>query len=310
MPKATRNYQQPARRHSLLSSLPAIVAVVLLSTTGITLSNAFAPSTDAGVTNGRGHFYQQRYVNIVPSKKKITTITTPTALCVGKSGNDENADLLEKARILREEATLMEDDLRAATSSATASSSTIVDAPVAIIVNKQLEDSIWTLSYRFSSQPAPKESNNDNNNETPTPMTFYSGKLDILLKADGYSERIIAKENTDANTNKETDIEIVKIWGWDRETSDEDDLDYLLFSMDVQFPESDPDLSNRKERYYFQARVEQDTNDKSIALKEGTITVKKDVTEGTGGMWGLFNVAGILTEFRYCGDFVGKASSQ
>lgn len=304
MPKETR--------HSLMSSLPAIVAVVLLWTSGITLSNAFAPSTDIGVTKGQGRYYQQQCVTSIPSKEKIT-IPTPTALCVGKSGNDENTDLLEKARILREEASLMEDNLRAATSSATASLSAIADAPVAIVINKQLEDSIWTLSYRFSSQPAPKESNKDNNNETPTPMTFYSGKLNILLKADGYSERIIAKENTEANTNtskENTDIEIVKIWGWDRETSNEDDLDYLLFSMDVQFPASDPDLSNKKERYYFQARVEQDTNDKSIALKEGTITVKKDVTEKTGGMWGLFNVAGILTEFRYCGDFVGKASSQ
>jgi hypothetical protein len=304
MPKATRNYYQPARRYLLMSSLPAIVAV-LLSTSGVTIvSNAFAPSTDV-VTNGRSHFCQRRFVDIIPSKE-ITI--TQSALCIGKSGNDENADLLEKARRLREEASLMEDDLRAATSSATTSLSTIADMPV-VIVNKQLEDSVWALSYRFSSQPAPKESNDNNNNETPTPMTFYSGKLNILLKADGYSELIIAQENANANTNKETDIEIVKIWGWDRETSSEDDLDYLLFSMDVKFPKSDPDLSDQKERYYFQARVEQDT-DKSIALKEGTITVKKDVSEKTGGMWGLFNVAGILTEFRYCGDFVGRASSR
>lgn len=304
MPKATRNYYQPARRYLLMSSLPAIVAV-LLSTSGVTIvSNAFAPSTDV-VTNGRSRFCQRRFVDIIPSKE-ITI--TQSALCIGKSGNDENADLLEKARRLREEASLMEDDLRAATSSATTSLSTIADMPV-VIVNKQLEDSVWALSYRFSSQPAPKESNDNNNNETPTPMTFYSGKLNILLKADGYSELIIAQENANANTNKETDIEIVKIWGWDRETSSEDDLDYLLFSMDVKFPKSDPDLSDQKERYYFQARVEQDT-DKSIALKEGTITVKKDVSEKTGGMWGLFNVAGILTEFRYCGDFVGRASSR
>lgn len=85
--------------------------------------------------------------------------------------------------------------------------------------------------------------------------------------------------------------------------------------MDVKFPNSDPDFSDQKERYYFQARIEQEQDSISasasassaaIALKDGTITVKKDITEKTGGMWGLFNVAGILTEFRYCGDFVAK----
>ena len=228
---------------------------------------------------------------------------TKTALYMGKIDNDENADLLEQAQRLREEASRMEDDLRATTPAAIASPNTEALIPT---VNTQLEESIWTLSYRFSSQPSPKESdNNSDNSESPEPKVFYSGKFDLLLKQDGYSEKI--QQITEA---KENDIEIVKIWGWDKETSNEDNLEYLLFSMDIKFPKSDPDLSSQTERYYFQARVEQDiSTDKSIALKEGTITVKKDVTEKTGGMWGLFNVAGILTEFRYCGDFVARATS-
>ena len=218
----------------------------------------------------------------------------PTALCAGKSEDSDNAELLERARRLREEASVLEDNLRA---SSPASASASAEMPVAAIVNIQLEESKWTLTYRFSSQPSPKEPKDDE-----PPKTFYSGKLNLLLKEDGYSEQIIeSKSKTDDI------IEIIKIWGWDRETSNEDNLDYLLFSMDVKFPNTDPDLSNQTERCYFQARIEQ-SSDGSISLKEGTITVKKDVTEKTGGMWGLFNVAGILTEFRYTGDFVAKAS--
>jgi len=288
----TRNSQRRARRCPLLSSLPAIVAI-LLSTGAITILSAFVP-TDVS-TNRQSTFYQPPIdIFIDNSPRKISSEL--------RIGNNDNADLLEKARRLREEASLMEDDLKAATNATPPTFS--ADVPVAI-VNTQLEESIWTLTYRFSSQPPPKDGDNSNNNNEPTRQTiFYSGKTNLLLKEDGYSEQIIAK----GNETKEKDIEIVKIWGWDRETSAEDDLDYLLFSMDVKFPESDPELSNQKERYYFQARIEQETDTTSIALKDGTITVKKDVTEKTGGMWGLFNVAGILTEFRYCGDFAARAS--
>jgi hypothetical protein len=112
------------------------------------------------------------------------------------------------------------------------------------------------------------------------------------------------------------DIKVVKIWGWDQETSNEDNMDYLLFSMDVTFPDTDPDLPSQTQRYYFQARIDRDNNSSSnnninnnIVLRDGTITVKKDVAETTKGRWGLFNVAGILSQFRYCGDFLAKPSS-
>jgi hypothetical protein len=237
--------------------------------------------------------------------------------------DNNNAILLEKARVLREEAASMENDLRSSGSASSSSSDTSIPVPV-VVVNTQLEDSIWTLSYRFSSQPITKDSSNNNNNNQEQQQQeniFYSGKINLRLKEDGYSEQIILNDDN----NNYDGIEIIKIWGWDRETSNEDDLDYLLFSMDVKLPESDPTTTtttksnskkNQIERYYFQARI--DTEQESInnknennilVLKDGTITVKKDVTEKTNGRWGLFNVAGILTEFRYCGDFVAKPSS-
>lgn len=288
--------------------MPVMVAAVAILSTGGRMSKPTAFVIPSDVTNCRWGLNPRRSCALV----EHSTTKAPTSLFVGKSDNDENADLLERARRLREEANLMEDDLRATTGDrASAASLSTENTPKANIVNKQLEESIWTLSYRFSSQPASeaddKSSSTNNYSESPLSSTkFYSGKLKLLLKKDGYSEQIVGKGN---ERNNEKDIEIVKVWGWDRETSNEDNLDYLLFSMDVRFPVSDPDLANQKERYYFQARIEEDTGTtEGISLKEGTITVKKDVTEKTGGMWGLFNVAGILTQFRYCGDFVAKAT--
>jgi hypothetical protein len=105
---------------------------------------------------------------------------------------------------------------------------------------------------------------------------------------------------------------MVKVWGWDEEASPEDDQNYLLFSVDVVVPKTDPTkLANQKERYYFQARIDRSSSsDNSIQLQDGTVTVKKDVAEKTNGGWGFFQVAGILTEFVYVGDFVAKPSIQ
>jgi hypothetical protein len=220
------------------------------------------------------------------------------------SSSNSDEDLLEKARLLREEAKAMEEDLRTSRPmSKTFATSKPTTTPT---IYTKLEDSVWTISYRFSSQPAPENDEKDDNTAKNKFRIFYSGKMDVRLKADGYSERMQqAPSNADPNSN---DIDVVKIWGWDRETSNEDGKDYVLFSMDVQMRGSDPDLPSQKERYYFQARVD-DNGTGGIELKDGTITVKKDVAEQTKGRWGLFNVAGILSQFRYCGDFVAKPSS-
>jgi len=81
--------------------------------------------------------------------------------------------------------------------------------------------------------------------------------------------------------------------------------------MDVQLPASDPAtklLKNGKDRFYFQARIDKSKSG-AITLADGTVTVKKDVSEKTKGMWGLFQVAGILSQFRYVGEFIAKPSS-
>lgn len=65
-------------------------------------------------------------------------------------------------------------------------------------------------------------------------------------------------------------------------------------------------------RCYFQARQERDGTTGSIELKEGTVTVKQDVTEtkdGRPSFWGFFSPKGILARFTYVGDFVARAAA-
>jgi len=291
--------------------------VLVLASSCITISSAFVVPTSS---TGAGASIKIHTADVLVNRRRGNSniisnfhqdgfkvqILRASSNPNGAEDKNADSDLLEKARKLREEASLLEDNLRATKSKVSNTSASQVVADVQqLVVNKQLENSVWTLSYRFSSQPPPKDDGKNNNDDNNKPTTFYSGKINLLLKDDGYSEQIEATTTTRQNNN---DIEITKIWGWDRETSNEDDLDYLLFSMDVEFPESDPDAPNKKDRYYLQARIEDEGG--GIALKDGTITVKKDVTEKTGGMWGLFNVAGILTEFRYCGNFAGRPAAR
>jgi hypothetical protein len=156
---------------------------------------------------------------------------------------------------------------------------------------KSMEDSKWILSYRFSDRPEPKD------DSTSVKRDFYSGKLSLLFRADGYTD-ILSHES--AST---APISVVKAWGWDVEKSSEEDKDYLLFSADVRLPK-DKDLTAR---FYFQARQEVDRNG-FISFREGTVTIKQDLAEAkkTPGLWGMFSPRGILAEFRYVGDFVIK----
>jgi hypothetical protein len=197
---------------------------------------------------------------------------------------------LDRASKLRKEAELLQQQVSEKRLSTAAS------APRAIPDSKitQLDDSVWTLSYRFSSQPK------DEDDDVIIPN--YSGKLTLKLKGDGYSD-LMSHECTG------NQLLISKIWGWDKEDSQKDDDEtYLLFSMDVTLPETDPKLPSIKERYYFQSRIDQNPSTQEIILQEGTITVKKDISARTNGVWGLFSVGGILTEFRYVGDFSARPS--
>lgn len=223
-------------------------------------------------------------------------------LCSSANEND-NEDLLERARALREEAQQIEQQLRKSNKDTKLTSTQESERPSPKKIVTKLEDSVWTLSYRFSSQPKDDDKENDNDLILPN----YSGKITVRLKPDGYSELL---SSSSISFQESSRLQIVKVWGWDEEYSQEDQQQYLLFSVDVRMPPSDPKLPNRTERYYFQARIdkENENNKPAILLRDGTVTVKKDVAEKTKGMWGLFQVAGILTQFRYVGDFVARPS--
>mmetsp|Transcript_2133 Transcript_2133/g.3278 ORF Transcript_2133/g.3278 Transcript_2133/m.3278 type:complete len:120 (+) Transcript_2133:654-1013(+) len=103
------------------------------------------------------------------------------------------------------------------------------------------------------------------------------------------------------------EAEIVKVWGWDEEVSQEDDKRYVLFSMDVN-----TNQPQSPQRVYFQARIDSvNNNDQEIVLKEGTVTIKQDLAETKKMMnFGFFSPKGILAQFRYVGDFVAKPAQQ
>ena len=157
-----------------------------------------------------------------------------------------------------------------------------------------LEDSSWTISYRFASDAI----STDDDKDEDVKVIYYSGKLNIQLTDDGYTNML----EKDDDSSK---IKFIKTWGWDEENSKEDDLDYLLLSADVMLPESDPNHSKTPTRYYFQTQVNRDSRSGEISLIDGTVTLKKDV-EPPGGFWGVFNGGGILAQFRYCGEFLMK----
>jgi hypothetical protein len=233
-----------------------------------------------GVLSHRVFAFAPARLHIASSNKRISLRSST----IPEEKDDERQRLLDKAKKLRDEAQILEGEVRNKPTPASSEPQT----PAIPLKVTDLKDSTWKISYRFSSQPK--------DDEEDVVLPNYSGKLTLLLKADGYSEIISTADDR---------LQIVKVWGWDEEYSQEDEQQYVLFSMDVQLPESDPKLPDTKERYYFQARIDRTTGGE-ISLGDGTVTVKKDVSEKTNGMWGLFQVAGILTQFRYVGDFIAK----
>jgi hypothetical protein len=269
-----------------------------------------------------------------PFLARTTTTTTTTAtsgLQSSSSNNNSNEDndqnsLLNRAVQLRQEAALMEQKLRNSKTPATAAS-----PPPAVPKYTTFKDSKWTIKYRFSSQPIvnPNEAEKDDETREQGAVTnvFYSGRFVIHLQSDGYSNLVgepvflsgtsssISNNNKTNNKNNNRQIAITKIWGWDQETSNEDQKDYVLWSVDVTLPATDPSLPQQSQRFYFQARVVtaaaaatggSSSSSGELSLQEGTVTVKQGVSQRTRGVWGLFNVAGILTEFKYVGDFVAQ----
>jgi len=206
----------------------------------------------------------------------------------GRAESDELRDLRERASKLRQEAMEMESELRSNRPERDQSLGKQEQAPAPT----NLKDSAWTFSYRFSDKPEPsdKESSADTDQRV-----FYSGRIKLKFRGDGYTDLV----SHDPSGDEKRTVDIVKAWGWDLETSNEDEKDYLLFSLDVKVPGVDG-----PQRFYFQARQEKEPSG-SIALKDGTVTIKQDITESSAspGFWGLFSPKGILAQFRYVGNF-------
>ena len=133
----------------------------------------------------------------------------------------------------------------------------------------------------------------------------------MQFRSDGYTD-ILNNNNSNNSNNNDGVVDFQKVWGWDVETSNEDSLDYLLFSADIALPPSKgSNVMNMPERFYFQARVERTStrsSNNTIVLQDGSVTVKRNIESGTGGWWGLFRGAdGILAQFREVGQFRCKA---
>jgi hypothetical protein len=203
----------------------------------------------------------------------------------------KRGELLDKASRLRQEATDLETKLRTEQEGKPQRNTPQGNKPDTPVC-KRIEDSVWTFTYRFSNEP---ESNKEDEAEAK-PRDFYRGKLTVKFRADGFTD-IVAQEP--GETSKA--LSIVKTWGWDTEASSEDKKEYLLFSADIKLPK------DGQERFYLQARQEREGD--AIVLKEGTVTVKRDVNDSSSpGFWGVFSGKGILAQFRYVGDFVAKPS--
>jgi hypothetical protein len=203
---------------------------------------------------------------------------------------DDSADkLLESAQRLRDEAQLLESQL--------GERRPIVSQPYQEkpVSYQSLKDSIWTLTYRFSSEPPPKD------DEDPISISSYSGKVIVKFLGDGYSELI--RHEPSGNDM----LSFEKIWGWDEEVSTEDEYNYVLFSASIKLSPSDVSVPNQTLRYYWQARIDKGT-DNALSLADGTVTAKKDL-QPPGGFWGFFRASGILAQFRYVGNFVAKPTS-
>ena len=182
----------------------------------------------------------------------------------------------------------------------------------------QLGDSTWTISYRFASDPvtvddganANANANADANANAETkPMIFYSGKVVVCLKEDGFTT--LVSPSSSSPSPSPSPLSFSKFWGWDEDISTEDENTYLSFSADVILPTSDPNYNGDGGpcRFYFNSQVEKDGTTGEISLHSGTVTVKRDVESpggGGGGFWGIFNAGGILAQFRYCGEFLMK----
>lgn len=214
---------------------------------------------------------------------------------------DEVERLRDSASKLRQEVEALKEELGERKGLKKSDAVSIQQPASQLVLYMTVPDSIWTFTYRFSSEPEPEE---DSDKDETIARTSYSGKLTLKFRADGYTD-ILTQEATGATLSQ---LQIEKAWGWDEEISNEDGLRYILFSTNVKLSEQDASMPGQTQRFYWQARLDTDSSTKSISLVDGTITVKKDV-KPPGGFWGVFDGGGILAQFRYVGNFAAKPAS-
>ena len=244
--------------------------------------------------------------------------------------NINDDDLIEKAKQLRKEAFDLESQLaesrdqRSNIDEGEKSNKRIDGTKSLFLMRKEyktLNDSCWLLTYRFSKNPKDSdlERKEDKTNDrvwtmNENSMKYFTGKLCLRFRVDGYSEMISFPENENDRFGGNKVI-FDKVWGWDEETSNEDNLKYLLFSADIimRDPSGPSELetenspSQSKERFYFQARIDTDRQ-KNLELVDGTVTVKRELNRNNGGrlFWGIFDGSGILAQFYNVGYFSCK----
>ena len=166
-------------------------------------------------------------------------------------------------------------------------------------------DSCWELTYRFANEPvAEEDEQKQDDDEKRQQRKVYSGKVKLKFKSDGYTTNL--SSSSSQQQQQTGDITFQKVWGWDIETSDQDSYNYILFSADIITGTSSS--SRESERFYFQARVDDDSQTGALQLNDGSVTVKRDIKlPGAGGFWGIFGGADkILARFRSVGEFKCK----
>ena len=196
---------------------------------------------------------------------------------------DERDKLLSKAYKLRQEAELLESSIKENRNISSLKNS--FEKPICF---PTVSNSTWVLTYRFTEEPM-----SDDSTEKPV---FYSGKMGVHFRNDGFTDMI-----PDITSDKDT-VNIQKVWGWDVETSNEDGLNYLMFSADIFLKDK-----KKSDRFYFNARVDEESKiggETNIILNDGELTVKREIKNSSGGsqmFWGVFNAGGILAQFRKVG---------
>ncbi|KAL7525467.1 hypothetical protein ACHAWF_001374 [Thalassiosira exigua] len=284
----------------------ALAAAAASATSGAASRAAFVrlpllPPPASAAARGEGFARPPPGRSLAVPRRPPRTAAPPRAK--SSEGDGAAEALREAASRLRAEAAAAEEVLRGPEAPArpAAAAAKAVAAPTEYAA---LEDSRWELTYRFANEPAPDDEGGEEN--PPALRKLFGGKVRLHFRGDGYTDALSAEGGPAAAAAGEG-ATFRKVWGWDVEEAEarDDDGTYLLFSADVSLP---PPIST-EERFYFQARVERDEARGAVSLKDGSVTVKRNLKAPGpgGGWWGIFRGAdGILAQFRKVGEFVGR----